>query len=64
MARQFSPRELEIFSELNSMGYSQKGIADLAGVSQATISRVLRSEKTKKEKEVHKNGKTVKQRTG
>lgn len=43
MGKQFTPREVKIFSELHSMGYSQKKIADLSGVSQATISRILRT---------------------
>lgn len=42
MSKQFTLREIEIFSELHSIGYSQKKIADLSGVSQATISRILR----------------------
>ena len=41
MRKQFTLREIEIFSELHSIGYSQKKIADLSGVSQATISRIL-----------------------
>lgn len=43
MRKQFAPREVKIFSELYALGYSQKKIADLSGVSQATISRVLRT---------------------
>lgn len=48
MGKQFTPREVKIFSELHSMGYSQKKIADLGGVSQATISRVLKTAKAAK----------------
>lgn len=52
MGKQFTSREVQIFSELHSMGYSQKKIADLGGVSQATISRVL---KTARETKVTRN---------
>ena len=44
MAKKFSPREVKVFSELLSLGYTQRNIATLAGVSQPTISRILRSE--------------------
>ena len=60
MARKFSPRELEIFSELNEIGYTQRDIANLVGVSQATISRILRSEKLQAGKEVKPDGKAIK----
>ena len=53
MRKQFSPRELEIFSELHSIGYSQKKIADLSGVSQATISRVLQTPKKEKAAKIY-----------
>lgn len=45
MRKHFSSRELEIFSELHSLGYSQEKIAKLGEVSQATISRILRAPK-------------------
>lgn len=48
MAKRFSPREQKIFMELNELGYSQKSIAGLAGVSQATISRLLKADGEKK----------------
>ena len=47
MARKISPREAKVFSELLSLGYTQKSIANLAGVSQPTISRILRSDTSK-----------------
>ena len=48
MGKQFTTREIKIFSELHSMGYSQKKLADLSGVSQATISRILQTTKNTK----------------
>ena len=54
MGKNFSSRERVIFTQLNYLGYSQKKIADLIGVSQATVSRMLREERdkrTKKEEE-------------
>lgn len=63
MTRKFSPRELEIFSELNRIGYTQRDIANLVGMSQATISRILRSEKLQAGKEVKRDGEVIKPRT-